>query len=231
MNDSWLETAGISSDADAIAALVELQSLNLVDVGCGNGSLARELAHRGATLLGLEPDAGQIDNACLDFAGAHAQFAAGSADALPIGDDTVDGVLFVRSLHHVPVRRMDAALREARRVLKSSGFLLVIEPEIESPFSQLMAPFHDEAMVRTAAKNALARLAPTLFSREQEYFYTTQRHFADFAHFVTEMVAATFRAVTPARIETPEVRAAFAHGRTETDYVFAQRMRINLFNR
>ena len=86
-------------------------------------------------------------------------------------------------------------------------------------------------MVRTAAKNALARLVPTLYSREQEYFYTTQRHFADFARFVSEMVAATFRAVNPARIETPEVRAAFARGQTETDYVFAQRMRINLFNR
>jgi ubiquinone/menaquinone biosynthesis C-methylase UbiE len=231
MNPTVPCTLAPCSDADAIAAIVTLPGLQLLDVGCGDGALARVLAQQGARLLGLEPDANQMEKTLATPAGRDVQFVVAGGDAIPLDDGTVDGVLFVRSLHHVPVRLMDTALREACRVLQPSGFLMVIEPEIESPFSQLMTPFHDEAIVRTAARNALARIVPEVFSRTRECHYTTERRFADFGDFVAQMVAATFREVQSEQVDAPEVRALFERGQTENGYVFAQRMRINLFNR
>ena len=43
----------------------------------------------------------------------------------------MDGVFFFRSLHHVPIDAMEAALAEAARVLKPDGFLCVMEPGTE----------------------------------------------------------------------------------------------------
>ena len=219
------------SDVDAVAALVRLQGRQLLDVGCGDGSLARALVQRGATLIGLEPDARQLQSSRAAPTNCDVQFLVAAGDAIPLAKGSVDGVLFVRSLHHIPVPLMDAALREAHRVLQPSGFLMVIEPEIDSPFSQLMIPFHDETSVRRAAKNALARIALELFARTHECYYTTERRFANFGEFATEMVAATFRGVESDQVNTVRVREIFERGRSANGYIFTQRMRVNLFKR
>jgi ubiquinone/menaquinone biosynthesis C-methylase UbiE len=53
----------------------------------------------------------------------------GRAKNLPVEDGSVDGIFFFRSLHHVPIENMAAALREAARAVKPNvGFLYVIEP-------------------------------------------------------------------------------------------------------
>ena len=109
---------GCATDIEIIGRLVELEGRTIADVGCGDGRVARALADLGATVVGVEPD--PIQAAKNREADAHpgVTLIEGAAERLPQDTASVDGVIFSKSLHHVPREGMDAGLREAARVLK-----------------------------------------------------------------------------------------------------------------
>lgn len=220
---------GRRTDVEAIDELVDVCGMEIVDVGCGEGDLARALAERGANVLALEPDPIQAAKNRRAPPASGVTFVEGGAETIPLDAGMADGVIFARSLHHVPAKLMDKALEEARRVLKPVGFLLVIEPETESPFSRLMEPFHDETKVRAAAKRALGRLVPKVFPRVREFHYTTTMTFPDFESFVERMAGATFNTIRRDAVDRPAVRRRFEAGRTNGAYAFDQRMHIYFF--
>jgi len=148
------------NDVSALLALTSVAGLALVDVGCGAGGNARDLAGAGATVLGVEPDPIQAARNRDAAATPGVAFLEARAERLPAGDGSMDGVVFFRSLHHVPVEAMDRALAEAARVLNpATGFLAVVEPGVEGTHFPVMRPFHDETIVRAQAQAALDRAA------------------------------------------------------------------------
>jgi ubiquinone/menaquinone biosynthesis C-methylase UbiE len=161
MSDLAMSDLGIADDLDVFDTVVAVKGRTVVDAGCGAGAFSRQLLERGAQVIALEPDPAQAAQHVQDLArqpGLH--FAETGAQAMPCRSGSVDGVVFSKSLHHVPEALMDEALSEALRVLKApDGFIYVLEPEIEGAFSALMRPFHDETRVRCAARTALDRLA------------------------------------------------------------------------
>jgi len=220
---------GIARDIDIFDRLANWQGLDVVDCGCGDGSLAKGLAKRGATVTGLEPDPAQaaknrgadpVPNVTL--LEAHAQ-------SIPRDDGSVDAVVFSKSLHHVPFEEMDNALREAARVLKPGGFLYVLEPDIRGQFSQMVKPFHDETVVRAKAIEALDRTASKVFGVMEEYWYTNVVTFPDFETLDKRMSGSTFNQIDARRVDTPEVRAAFEAGKAEEGYAFTNLMRVRLY--
>ena len=223
---------GELADVAAITRLVSVSGLKLVDVGCGAAANSRELASLGATVDGIEPDPIQAakNRDAAPFAGLTLH--EGYAEHLPFAAQSVDGVLFFRSLHHVPMAAMDAALREAVRVLKQgTGFLCVVEPGMTGSHFQVMKPYHDETAVRTAAQAALARLADEHAFREHARYRFVQypRH-ASFEAMVTRVTGHTYNRISRESVETDEVRALFEAGRTEQgDYAFEQPMLLDVF--
>ena len=182
---------------DIIAAQIgPLEGLSILDVGCGGGGLARALSAKGAKVTGVDPQ-----DAALTIARSRApdaEFQQAGAEALPFPDASFDRVVFLNSLHHVPVPLMGAALKEAVRV--SKGPVLVIEPLAEGPFFRAMLPVEDETPIRAAAQAALAAAVETgevrrLASGE----YDDVRRFADADAFLAMIVA-----VDPARTATAE---------------------------
>ncbi|NNL84587.1 MAG: class I SAM-dependent methyltransferase [Myxococcales bacterium] len=55
-------------------------------------------------------------------------FADFGAEAIAAPDASFDVVMLFKSLHHVPVQMMDAALNEIARVLKPDGTAYISEP-------------------------------------------------------------------------------------------------------
>ncbi|MFZ3033730.1 MAG: class I SAM-dependent methyltransferase [Parvibaculum sp.] len=222
---------GELNDIGAIETLMSVRGLNVVDVGCGPGRVSRELCARGATVLGVEPDPLQAEKNRQSEAMPGFTFVEAGAEALPVQDNSVDGVFFFRSLHHVPQEHMEAALEEAARVLKpETGFLWVVEPAMYGAHHNMMKPFHDETKVGAAAQAALARKGPTLFREMTAYRYVECRRYVDFEAMAKRLADNTFNDIRREDVETDEVRALFKEGRlSEGEYVFEQPMLLNLY--
>ena len=221
---------GECADSAAVAALTPVAGLTIVDVGCGVGKSSRELAAQGARVIGVEPDPIQAAKNCEAERAQGVAFVEARAESLPLESGSADGVIFLRSLHHVPVEAMEAALKEAARVLKPSGFLCVVEPGIDGTHNPMMRPFHDETQVLEAAQAALERSAQPLFRECERFRYVQYPRYADFEALVARFTSQTFNDIRREQVETDEVRALFEAGRTESgDYMFEQPMLLDVY--
>lgn len=101
-------------------------SRDLLDVGCGRGQLAAELAaaDRGRHVIGLDPSDAMIEAARAAHPDAPGlEFVAGDFLACQIAPESFDFVSFVASLHHMDQAR---ALAKAAEILRPGGRLVVI---------------------------------------------------------------------------------------------------------
>jgi ubiquinone/menaquinone biosynthesis C-methylase UbiE len=220
---------GAKSHLDALLETVgSVSGLEVVDIGCGEGHLTRALAALGARVTGCDPfisEAGWTAHKSGSY-----RLVKASADALPMADAAVDLVLFVFSLHHVPAAKLDAALAEARRVLRASGGLYVAEPVAEGPHQYVMELFHDETSVRTAAADALSRSARPRFAADRTSRYIDPRRFTDFDDFAGRMIAnMRFNGYTKEAVLAPAVRHRFAETFAAHGGKFDQPVRIDYF--
>jgi SAM-dependent methyltransferase len=93
----------------------------VLDIGCGSGVFLRLAADRGARVFGVDASA-----ALLDLARARvpaADLRVGEMEALPFDDDTFDLVTGFNSFFFA--NDIVAALREARRVAKPGGAVVI----------------------------------------------------------------------------------------------------------
>lgn len=220
---------GILSHVDALLATVgPVAGLRIIDIGCGEGQLARALARRGARVTGYDPfiaETGPI----AEGAGSY-RLARAAADAIPEPDHEADLVLFVFSLHHVPAEKLEPALAEARRLLRPSGRLYVAEPLAQGPNHQVIALFHDETAVRATAAAALARCARPLFAAGRTLTYSERRSIPDFETFAQRMIAnMRFNGYTKEAVLAPAVRQRFAETHAAHGGQFDQPVRIDCF--
>ena len=136
-----------------------MQIARVLELGCGKAEKTRTLAQTGRVreIVALEVDAIQHAKnlAVDDLPGVI--FAHGGAEAIPAADASFDIVLMFKSLHHVPLGQMDAALSEIARVLKPGGLAWISEPVYAGELNEVFKLFHDEKTVREAAFAAICR--------------------------------------------------------------------------
>jgi SAM-dependent methyltransferase len=197
----------VRADIDVLADLVPLPGSEVVDVGCGDGSLMRALAARGASVVGVE-----VSEAAVARAGDGCLL--GRADALPLDDESVDACVLMRSLHHVPAEAMPRAFTECARVLRPGGVMYVAEPVAAGAYFELVALVDDEREVRARAQAAIA--ATRALRRERTVDYEVPLRAGSFDGFRERVVSAD-----PARAERfaaleDELRAGFAALADET---------------
>ena len=102
---------------------------DVVDVGCGTGTLAIEIARAGARVTGVDGDPEILERARAKAgaAGVEIDWREGLAGDLPLPDASADCVVCSLLLHHLEPPMKAAALAEARRVLRESGRLLIAD--------------------------------------------------------------------------------------------------------
>jgi ubiquinone/menaquinone biosynthesis C-methylase UbiE len=144
-----------TTDIDVLRRHAELAGRDVLDVGCGQGRLVRELTALGARLTGMEISEEQLTAARAADDGAGARYLVGRAESIPLADGSFDLVVFRASLHHVPIAQMLPALREARRVLRPGGHVYAAEPLASGDFYALVSIVDNEDEVRDAAQRAL----------------------------------------------------------------------------
>ena len=99
-------------------ALEELSGfVRILDVGCGDGQIARALAAAGCSVTGVDPTGRNLEVA--RERGGGPEYLAGTADDLPFDDGSFDAVLACLVFEHID--ELDAAIAEVARVLRPGG--------------------------------------------------------------------------------------------------------------
>lgn len=192
---------------EAISELLgDIAGRKAVDLGAGSGSRTRDLSALGAVVTGVEPNEGAVEEARRIAGGPDYVIAYAEDTGLP--DNGFDIVLFSDSLHHAA--DMDDALAEARRICRSGGCLVVLEPEAPDPIHPVTRWIDDEMQVYAEAQAALERgCAANHLQRKRELKFAMEYRVADADALVRDMCA-----VDPSRRVDADARrkveAAFA---------------------
>jgi hypothetical protein len=138
----------------------------------------------------------------------------------------------LKSLHHVPLDRLDAALAEVRRVLVPGGTLYVSEPVYGGEFNDIVRLFHDEGAVRAAAYRALERaIAGGVLAHVSELVFDTPLAFRDYADFEARVIRVTHSDIRLPASVADEVRARFERHMTPSGAQFVRQMRVNVLRK
>lgn len=107
--------------------LGDVEGLDVLDVGCGDGALATALSRRGGRVTGLDPDPHMLDAARTraEAESVDLHLVPGRAQALPFEDEMFDCVVAVTVLCFIP--QADQASAEMTRVLRPGGRLVIGE--------------------------------------------------------------------------------------------------------
>lgn len=102
----------------------EWKQKTILDLGCGGGFVAEELARRGANVVGVDPS-GPLLGVAKQHAlsnGLSIDYRVGTGEQIPAVDASFDVVVCVDVLEHVA--DLEKVLKEVRRVLKPGGLFL-----------------------------------------------------------------------------------------------------------
>ena len=130
------------------ATMARLQPGDAVlDVGCGTGTLALEVARRvgsAGRVAGIDPGTEQIARARSKAARGHLpiEFQIGVIEQLPFPDQTFDVVLSTLMMHHLPHPLKRQGLAEIARVLKPGGRLVIADFKHKKERQGQTARFH-----------------------------------------------------------------------------------------
>jgi len=154
-----------------IKQCTEFKNKIVLEIGCGSGKISSLLADTTELYIGIDPDIKAINDASKTF--ENVDFRIGRGESLTFTDSRFDLVLFALSLHH---QNSSLALKEAYRVLKKGGKLVVLEPSIEGEFQQFFHLFDDETHeIQTAYQN----LVKSNFMLEHEDTFNAIVRFED----------------------------------------------------
>lgn len=234
MNIADPAAALVCDEFDLLAAELPLAGAQVLELGCGKAEKTRAIAQAGkvAAILALEVDAIQHARN-LEIADLpNVRFGHGAAEAIPAADESFDSVVMFKSLHHVPVERMDRALGEIRRVLKPGGQAWISEPVYAGEFNDILRLFHDEKAVREAAFAAVCRAVDTgLFALVKQRFFFTRGHFDSFAQFEERIIRVTHtdHQLSPELLAT--VRQQFETHMTPSGAHFLNPLRVDILRK
>jgi ubiquinone/menaquinone biosynthesis C-methylase UbiE len=125
----------------------------VLDIGCGVGLLHPYLVKSVGNLAGADVSGSSIEIARRNNPGV--DYSVYDGTALPYPDGAFDCALAVTVMHHVPPEQWPAFMREAKRVVRPGGQVIVIEHNPLNPatvWAVKRAPMDENAVLLSASK-------------------------------------------------------------------------------
>ena len=224
----------ICDEQEIYEQLLPLEQAKVLELGCGKADKTRAIAKAGkiASILALEVDAIQHASNLTVTDLSNVCFESGCAEDIPAADASMDIVLMFKSLHHVPMDKMDQALSEIHRVLKPGGLAYISEPIFAGEFNEILRLFHDEQKVREAAFSAIERaVSSKLLTLVTQKFFKTPMHFDDFSQFEEKVINVTHTNHKLSPELHKAVQTAFMQHMTATGADFFMPIRVDLLKK
>jgi len=103
--------------------------ITIVDVGCGSGHNTIEIARRGFYTIGLDISLSMINLGRRRFKKkrltCYSDFIQADMLYLPFRDSSINSLVYIASIHHIPIGLCKRVLQEGYRCLKKLGLLVV----------------------------------------------------------------------------------------------------------
>jgi SAM-dependent methyltransferase len=116
--------------APALAVRVlRLRPGNFIDIGCGTGALIEEMSRRGVSCIGIDSSPDVLAAAKRRTPGA--AFFEGSVSSIPLPDGSADVATLIEVVEHLDDETLAGALKEAHRIVRAGGSLLITTPNNE----------------------------------------------------------------------------------------------------
>lgn len=224
----------VKDEVAFLGSLVPLEGARLLELGCGKAEFTRRLLARTrvASVAALEVDRIQHQANLDGPQDERLTFGFGGAEEIPFDDESFDGVMMMKSLHHVPVESMARAFREIRRVLKPGGWVYISEPVYAGPLNDIIKLFHDEGVVRAAAYAALRDATRgRVLDPVSEHWFEMPGRYDSYEDFVSRHVETTHSQKSYPPDVAAEVRRRLEAHMTPAGAHFMRPMRINLLRR
>lgn len=183
-----------ATELEVMRKLLPMENAVVLELGCGRAWMTRRMAEDFSVqrIVATEVDRIQHEkNLAIDDLPKVA-FQYGGMQEIALDDASIDIVVMLKSLHHVPLELMARGFAELRRVLKPGGLAYISEPVYAGDFNEIMSLFNDEKRVREAAFNAVMRVLESgEFELVDEIFFESPGRFASWEEFEDRMLKVT----------------------------------------
>ena len=125
---SQIWTRGLERRLALVRRYVSLEGTRILDIGCGVGAFVRRLREFSPEVYGVDIDAERVAAGASEVP----NLALAVGEYLPFADETFEVILLHEVLEHVTDDT--ATLREARRLLKPNGRVVIFCPNRLYPF-------------------------------------------------------------------------------------------------
>lgn len=116
----------------------------ILDVACGTGYGTAIVSGKGKEVYGIDLNTEAISFARTSYQNDNTSFFVGDVYDIPFKDMYFDAIIAFEMIEHL--EHLNVFLKEAQRVLKKNGTLIVSTPNrlITSPDGNLMSPYHTQ---------------------------------------------------------------------------------------
>jgi len=139
-----------------------LAGKTVLEIGCGNGRITRDLAKLATKVVATDLDITVLHQAQQAITADHVDFLF-TPDGYPdLPKNSFDVIIYTLSLHHIPTPDMVNNLLHSGQLLNATGKIVVIEPGDHGSFLDVKKRFGagsgDESREKTAAFKAMNHL-------------------------------------------------------------------------
>ncbi|OJJ14197.1 MerR family transcriptional regulator [marine bacterium AO1-C] len=144
-----------------------------LDIGCGTGSYTIALAQQGIQFIGVEPSERMLDEARQKS--SVVEWKQGKAEAIPLADEAVNGVLTSMTLHHW--QNLEAGFKELYRVLKPQGKVVIFTSTPSQMRGYWLNHFFPTMLKDSIVQMPAYDLVESCLQKAQFEIITTEKYF------------------------------------------------------
>lgn len=161
--DKFMSIFKLDKNNAIINALGNVNSLNILDIGGGTGTLASSIINLGGVVTIVDPEVKMTDVAKLKNTSVN--IVNSFADNIPLESSSIDLIVIRDAFHHIIEK--EKALNECKRLLKPNGRLLIYEFEKSHIITKLIFIFEKSCFekVKMLSKIEMETLASPYFKK------------------------------------------------------------------